>query len=702
MIVALFMLLGDAHGLDNGFNLPALGWSSWYASPSGSGVTEKFIKAATTALVSSGLAAKGYVYVNVDEGWLKGRHDSNHSIYEDREKFPSGMRALGDWVRSQPTQDGSKERMKYGLYSSRGTCQCGTSVYHGPGSHGFERADTQWMVDAGAEWLKIDSCCGSQDHATAFADYARFRDAMNATGKRVWFNLCGWRWWYAPPDPSINYTGGASLGNSWRIYGDGGNFGAITGALNTMSRDYVYDQTRAGAYSDPDNILGPHGTVGRVSEGQARLQMVMWSFFPTQLILGEDVTRMSAEVRSPATHASLPTKEKHTPCLRPPPLYLRHPTCFHLRHICADIWPSLDFTASQYVETVGNEELIGINQDAPFIDPARRIVGDDLTYPCSEGGRLGRAGALVEEEQETSSTASSCTNIWGRRLANGDVALAMLNHANTSTTLTCDAACLAAAATGLTNATSISVRDLLRHADLPVLLPPFELSSSVPGDGGVSAFRLTPTYDSGSARSPSPAAALPAAIEEAAPQSTPLRVACVGDSITAGYLASNQSMAYPGRLQKLLDAAHPHAYSVVNLGAGGATLQKNTTSPYWKRKQFDDFLKGTWDIVIMMLGTNDAHEEPADWPAACSSPAATAETCSYIADYHALIKTARSRTSTHAPLLAVAVPPPLMREAAYGMNQTVINDILPRLIPRIAMDAALPPPRTLPVAAGTA
>jgi len=38
---------------------------------------------------------------------------------------------------------------------------------------------------------QVDSCCGSQDHATAFAEYALFRDALNATGRRVLFNLCG-------------------------------------------------------------------------------------------------------------------------------------------------------------------------------------------------------------------------------------------------------------------------------------------------------------------------------------------------------------------------------------------------------------------------------------------------------------------------------------------------------------------------------
>ena len=99
------------------------------------------------------------------------------------------MKALGDWVTSQSVSAGSAEKMVYGLYSCRGTCQCGTGEYHGPGSNGHEAADTQWMIDAGARWLKIDSCCGSQDHSVAFGDYSKFRNAMNASGEHVWFNV---------------------------------------------------------------------------------------------------------------------------------------------------------------------------------------------------------------------------------------------------------------------------------------------------------------------------------------------------------------------------------------------------------------------------------------------------------------------------------------------------------------------------------
>ena len=405
--------------------------------------------------------------------------------------------------------------------------------------------------------------CGSQDHSTAFSDYAKFRDAMNASGTQVWFNLCGWEPWYAPPDPALNYTGGQSLGNSYRIWGDGGSFSAITGALNTMAA--VGQYTVVGGYPDPDNILGPHGTVGAVTESQARVQMVMWSLAPTQLIIGEDVTQMSAE----------------------------------------------------YIETVGNEELLAINADQPFAGPARRIVGADLTWPCngagpgelleahtlacvaaeetqlfyfnetdnslrpashpdamlatadcgfadgdivsvygaggggvacggavwshaSNGSIVGAAGKCLDEYMWTTPRVdlwscvggatneawnftaaagvppvggytvgtltngdsgfcltttpaqgdAACENIWARPLANGDAALAFLNHGAETATITCDAACFVAA--GLACDAGLHVRDLLAHADLPDLKPPYSFSVNVSGGGAAAALRFSP------------------------------------------------------------------------------------------------------------------------------------------------------------------------------------------------------------------
>jgi hypothetical protein len=86
---------------------------------------------------------------------------------------------------------------------------------------------------------RIDSCCGSQDHDTAFADYAEMRDALNSTGREVYFSLCGWNTWYAPM--------GDKLGNSWRIAGDGTNWGALSNCMNQNSQLQRY--ARPGAWN---------------------------------------------------------------------------------------------------------------------------------------------------------------------------------------------------------------------------------------------------------------------------------------------------------------------------------------------------------------------------------------------------------------------------------------------------------------------
>jgi len=60
----LLLLCAAVNALDNGFSKPALGWSSWYAAPYGSQVTDAFVRASTNALIKSGLAAKGYARAN--------------------------------------------------------------------------------------------------------------------------------------------------------------------------------------------------------------------------------------------------------------------------------------------------------------------------------------------------------------------------------------------------------------------------------------------------------------------------------------------------------------------------------------------------------------------------------------------------------------------------------------------------------------
>ena len=136
-------------------------------------------------------------------------------------------------------------------------------------------------------------------------------------------------------------------------------------------------------------------------------------------------------------------------------------------------------------------------------------------------------------------------------------------------------------------------------------------------------------------------------------------VACVGDSITAGYLSSN-NMDYPHQLQTMLGSK----YKVINFGAGGRTMLKKGDQPYWTTGPLRFALESKPDIVVLMLGTNDAKVN--NWrPLHAEFPV----------DYKTMIDTFKNLTNV--PKIYLMVPPPLYQDGAYGMNQTVINSLFP-------------------------
>lgn len=88
-----------------------------------------------------------------------------------------------------------------------------------------------------------------------------------------------------------------------------------------------------------------------------------------------------------------------------------------------------------------------------------------------------------------------------------------------------------------------------------------------------------------------------------------IKVACIGNSVTAGYLLSNPKQeSYPGQLQQLLG----DRYLVDNFGHSGATLLKKGHNPYFKTKEFNEALSFGADIAIIHLGLNDT--DPRNWP----------------------------------------------------------------------------------------
>ena len=334
-------------------------------------------------------------------------------MVEDKKAFPSGMAGLGEWVHNLEVP-GKGKIMKYGLYTSRGVQQCDTGEYikrcaasgllHPPGrcegTHGFEKEDAAWLVGAGADYLKEDSCGGNQTHSIAFSDYAKMRDALNASatakGKKVFFSLCGWEDWYAPPDESIAYAGGPSLGNSYRIHGDGSSWDHLSGCTNTIAA--IGKWSKPGGWADPDLLIGPErgssgdDHIGGQTDQQARTQFNLWAVFPAPMLISQNVMNFSAYAK----------------------------------------------------QTYGNTEVIAINQDP--VQPGRRgagsgykvgmrLAGGDLALPCA--------------------AKANCTNVWGRPLSDGkSYVVAFVNNAAAAGSVECDAACFAALFDGAAPASS--------------------------------------------------------------------------------------------------------------------------------------------------------------------------------------------------------------------------------------------------------
>src|SRR5215475_10245573 len=103
-----------AHAWDNGVALtPPMGWNSW--NKFGCNVSEEMIKSMADAMVSSGMKDAGYQYVVIDDCWQVSR-DENGFIVADPQRFPSGMKPLGDYIHSKG--------LKFGLYSDAGKKTC--------------------------------------------------------------------------------------------------------------------------------------------------------------------------------------------------------------------------------------------------------------------------------------------------------------------------------------------------------------------------------------------------------------------------------------------------------------------------------------------------------------------------------------------------------------------------------------------------
>lgn len=133
-------------------------------------------------MVSNGLRAAGYEYVNLDDGWAVNRTAAG-VLVADPALFPpsrpganDGIKVVADYIHARG--------LKFGIYTARGSQTC----LKRPGSDSHEALDARTWASWGVDYLKEDSC-GGTTHGTVWEQYERMRDALNATGRPIYYSI---------------------------------------------------------------------------------------------------------------------------------------------------------------------------------------------------------------------------------------------------------------------------------------------------------------------------------------------------------------------------------------------------------------------------------------------------------------------------------------------------------------------------------
>ncbi len=265
---------------------PPMGWNSW--NKFACNVDENLIRQVADAMVSSGMKAAGYEYINIDDCW-HGDRDSLGFIHPDPKRFPSGMKALADYIHSKG--------LKLGVYSDAGSLTCGSK----PGSRGYEFQDAQTYAKWGVDYLKYDWC--NAEGLRGEGAYKTIAAALKRAGRPMVLSICEW-------GTDKPWIWGPAVGHLWRTTGDIYNYFDGTKDNGTWRANGVMkilDMQKGlrkyagpGHWNDPDMLEVGNG----MTANEDRAHFAMWCMIAAPLIAGNDLRSMSEQ-----TAATLKNKE---------------------------------------------------------------------------------------------------------------------------------------------------------------------------------------------------------------------------------------------------------------------------------------------------------------------------------------------------------------------------------------------------------
>jgi alpha-galactosidase len=261
-----------------------MGWNSWNKFQCN--VSEDLIKSMADAMVSSGMKDAGYQYVVIDDCWQVSR-DATGNIVADPQRFPSGIKALADYIHSKG--------LKFGIYSDAGTQTCA----HRPGSQGHEYQDALQYAGWGVDYLKYDWC--NTGKANAESTYAIMRDALKTAGRPIVFSLCEW-------GSNKPWLWAKDVGNLWRTTGDisdcwtCGKKDRIGFVQIIDMQDGLETYAGPGHWNDPDMLEVGNGGM---TTTEYRSHFSFWCLLAAPLIAGNDLKNMTPEIKEILTNSEV-------------------------------------------------------------------------------------------------------------------------------------------------------------------------------------------------------------------------------------------------------------------------------------------------------------------------------------------------------------------------------------------------------------
>lgn len=263
---------------------PPMGWNSW--NKFACNIDEGKIRGIADAMAASGLKDAGYQYVIIDDCWQKDRA-ADGTIQADPERFPSGIKALADYIHSKG--------LKFGIYSDIGVKTCGGR----PGSRGYEFQDARTWAAWGVDYVKVDWCyTGSSEASSSYTIMAK---ALRASGRDIVFSICEW-------GDNKPRDWAAGLGHLWRTTGDISDQWAKgekskpweSGMVDILDKQAdLAGDSGPNHWNDPDMLEVGNGGM-TTTEYQSHFSL--WAMLAAPLIAGNDLRDMNADTKAILTN----------------------------------------------------------------------------------------------------------------------------------------------------------------------------------------------------------------------------------------------------------------------------------------------------------------------------------------------------------------------------------------------------------------